>query len=44
MCDRILVLCEGRVTGEFFRDADQGPPATQEAILAAAMDREVVTK
>ncbi|HEY3631091.1 MAG TPA: D-xylose ABC transporter ATP-binding protein, partial [Jatrophihabitantaceae bacterium] len=34
MCDRILVLCEGRLTGEFSR-AD----ATQERILDAAMAR-----
>ena len=33
-CDRIVVLCEGRVTGEFTREE-----ATQERILAAAMDR-----
>jgi ribose transport system ATP-binding protein len=48
MCDRILVLCEGRLTGEFHRDTGEagrpGPAATQEAILAAAMDREVVTQ
>ncbi|WP_433328001.1 sugar ABC transporter ATP-binding protein [Spirillospora sp. CA-294931] len=43
MCDRILVLCEGRLTGEFHRDPARGPEATQEAILAAAMDREAVT-
>jgi ribose transport system ATP-binding protein len=42
MCDRILVLCEGRVTGEFHRDPAQGPPATQEDILAAAMARRAV--
>ncbi|MFG1709591.1 sugar ABC transporter ATP-binding protein [Nonomuraea sp. M3C6] len=34
MCDRILVLCEGRITAEFRRGQ-----ATQEAILAAAMGR-----
>lgn len=34
MCDRILVLCEGRMTAEF--DADT---ATQEQILDAAMAR-----
>jgi ribose transport system ATP-binding protein len=34
MCDRILVLCEGRVTGEFSR-----AEATQERILDAAMAR-----
>ncbi|MBC7810611.1 MAG: sugar ABC transporter ATP-binding protein [Burkholderiales bacterium] len=32
VCDRILVLCEGRLTGEFSR-----AEATQEAILEAAM-------
>lgn len=37
MCDRILVLCEGRLTAEF--DADT---ADQEKILAAAMARTVV--
>ncbi len=37
MCDRILVLCEGRVTGEFHRGQ-----ATQETILAAAMARRAV--
>jgi ribose transport system ATP-binding protein len=42
MCDRILVLCEGRVTGEFHRDPAHGPPATQEDILAAAMARQAV--
>lgn len=45
MCDRILVLCEGRVTGEFHRDPANGPAADQEAILTAAMAREeVVTR
>jgi ABC-type sugar transport system ATPase subunit len=39
MCDRILVLCEGRLTGEFHRDPANGPAATQEAILSAAMAR-----
>jgi ribose transport system ATP-binding protein len=34
MCDRIVVLCEGRVTGEF-----SGSEASQEAILAAAVNR-----
>ncbi|RFU82301.1 sugar ABC transporter ATP-binding protein [Streptomyces triticagri] len=43
MCDRILVLCEGRLTGEFHRDPAHGPPATQESILTAAMARETVT-
>jgi ribose transport system ATP-binding protein len=42
MCDRIVVLCEGRVTGEFHRDPECGPPATQEAILTAAMSRQAV--
>ena len=37
MCDRIVVLCEGRVTGEFSRTE-----ATQEKILEAAMKRETV--
>jgi ribose transport system ATP-binding protein len=35
MCDRILVLCEGRITAEFGRGA-----VTQEAILEAATARE----
>src|SRR5262249_56250540 len=34
MCDRILVLCDGRVTGEFSR-----AEATQERILDATMAR-----
>jgi ribose transport system ATP-binding protein len=42
MCDRILVLCEGRITGEFHRDPAHGPGATQEDILAAAMARQAV--
>ena len=42
MCDRILVLCEGRLTGEFHRDPRHGPPADQEAILTAAMARSAV--
>jgi ribose transport system ATP-binding protein len=42
MCDRIVVLCEGRVTGEFHRDPECGPAATQEAILTAAMSRRAV--
>jgi ribose transport system ATP-binding protein len=37
MCDRILVLCEGRVTAEFAREE-----ATQERILEAATARQVV--
>ncbi|WP_419995976.1 sugar ABC transporter ATP-binding protein [Streptomyces boninensis] len=43
MCDRVLVLCEGRLTGEFHRDPARGPQAEQEAILTAAMERETVT-
>ncbi|WP_407565647.1 sugar ABC transporter ATP-binding protein [Streptomyces sp. 184] len=43
MCDRVLVLCEGRLTGEFHRDPARGPQADQEAILTAAMARETVT-
>ncbi|QIS12815.1 sugar ABC transporter ATP-binding protein [Nocardia arthritidis] len=39
MCDRILVLCEGRITGEFHRDPARGAPFDQEAILTAAMAR-----
>jgi ribose transport system ATP-binding protein len=42
MCDRVLVLCEGRLTGEFHRDPARGPKATQEAILSAAMERQIV--
>ncbi|MEV0828950.1 sugar ABC transporter ATP-binding protein [Nonomuraea rubra] len=38
MCDRILVLCEGRITAEFPRGR-----ATQEAVLEAAMARQQVT-
>jgi ABC-type sugar transport system ATPase subunit len=37
MCDRILVLCEGRITGEFARGE-----ATQEMILDAATSRAAV--
>jgi ABC-type sugar transport system ATPase subunit len=44
MCDRVLVLCEGRLTGEFHRDADNGPVADQEAILTAAMARTTVLR
>jgi ribose transport system ATP-binding protein len=36
LCDRILVLCEGRITGEFSR-AD----ATEQRIMEAATQREV---
>ncbi|MFI5780240.1 sugar ABC transporter ATP-binding protein [Nocardia sp. NPDC051570] len=39
MCDRILVLCEGRITGEFHRDPARGEPFDQERILTAAMAR-----
>jgi ABC-type sugar transport system ATPase subunit len=42
ICDRVLVLCEGRLTGEFHRDPAHGPLATQEAILSAAMARRAV--
>jgi ribose transport system ATP-binding protein len=42
MCDRVLVLCEGRLTGEFHRDPSNGPAAEQEAILTAAMARSAV--
>ncbi len=42
MCDRVLVLCEGRLTGEFHRDPARGPKATQEALLSAAMARKAV--
>ncbi|WP_245997112.1 sugar ABC transporter ATP-binding protein [Streptomyces armeniacus] len=42
MCDRVLVLCEGRLTGEFHRDPAHGPRAEQEALLTAAMAREAV--
>jgi ABC-type sugar transport system ATPase subunit len=42
MCDRIIVLCEGRVTGEFHRDPARGPVVDQEAILTAAMARQAV--
>lgn len=44
MCDRILVLCEGRLTGEFHRDPARGAPFDQEAILAAAMARPATTR
>ncbi|MBF6332568.1 sugar ABC transporter ATP-binding protein [Nocardia transvalensis] len=44
MCDRILVLCEGRITGEFHRDPARGAPFEQEAILAAAMARAATTR
>ena len=32
MCDRIMVMCEGRITGELMREA-----ADQESILKYAM-------
>ncbi len=35
LCDRILVLCEGRLTGEFSR-----PEATEQRIMEAATQRE----
>jgi ABC-type sugar transport system ATPase subunit len=35
LCDRILVLCEGRLTGEFAR-----PEATEQRIMEAATQRE----
>ncbi len=35
MCDRIMVMCEGRVTGELSREV-----ATQEKILALAMSKQ----
>jgi ABC-type sugar transport system ATPase subunit len=37
MCDRILVLCEGRLTAELTREE-----ATQERILEAATARQPV--
>ena len=39
MCDRIVVMCEGRVTGELNRDE-----ATQEKILALAMSKQTATE
>ncbi|WP_263171540.1 sugar ABC transporter ATP-binding protein [Streptomyces sp. SCSIO ZS0520] len=42
MCDRILVLCEGRLTGEFHRDPARGPVADEESLLTAAMARRTV--
>ncbi|MBA0052576.1 sugar ABC transporter ATP-binding protein [Streptomyces sp. AJS327] len=44
MCDRVLVLCEGRLTGEFHRDPARGPRAEQEALLRAAMARPVAAE
>ena len=37
LCDRILVLCEGRITGEFTR-----AEATEQRIMEAATQRETV--
>jgi ABC-type sugar transport system ATPase subunit len=37
LCDRILVLCEGRVTGEFLRGE-----LSEQAIMEAATDREIL--
>ena len=37
LCDRILVLCEGRLTGEFSR-----AEATEQKIMEAATQRELV--
>ena len=39
MCDRIVVMCEGRVTGELSREE-----ATQEKILELAMSKQTVTE
>ena len=39
MCDRIVVMCEGRVTGELQRE-----DATQEKILALAMTKQTATE
>ena len=39
MCDRIVVMCEGRVTGELMRGE-----ATQEKILELAMAKQAVTE
>jgi len=36
LCDRILVLCEGKLTGQFKR-----PEFTEQAIMMAATDREI---
>ncbi|MCM6773013.1 sugar ABC transporter ATP-binding protein [Nocardia sp. CDC159] len=44
MCDRILVLCEGRITGEFHRDPARGEPFDQERILTAAMARPALAR
>ena len=35
MADRVLVMCEGRITGEFTREE-----ATADAIMTAATDHE----
>ena len=37
LCDRILVLCEGRLTGEFSR-----PEATEQRIMEAATHRQFI--
>ena len=39
MCDRIVVMCEGRVTGELSREE-----ATQEKILALAMSKQTAAE
>ena len=39
MCDRIVVMCEGRVTGELQRGE-----ATQEKILALAMHKQTAAE
>ncbi len=39
MCDRIVVMCEGRVTGELSREE-----ATQEKILALAMSKQAAAE
>ena len=39
MCDRIIVMCEGRVTGELSREE-----ATQEKILALAMAKQTAAE
>jgi rhamnose transport system ATP-binding protein len=39
MCDRIVVMCEGRVTGELMRGE-----ATQEKILELAMAKQIAAE
>jgi rhamnose transport system ATP-binding protein len=39
MCDRIVVMCEGRVTGELMRGE-----ATQEKILELAMAKQTAAE